>query len=200
MKDASAPVDAYIEKAAEFARPILERIRRAFLKADSDIREEIKWGCPHFVRKGIIGGMAAFKQHATFGFWKGARMKDPRGIFRGVGKTGMCAVKLTDISQLPSDAVLHSYVREALALDDGSASAPPKPKRAPRPPTPPPEFMAALRKNRKALASFEAFAPSHQREYVEWIVEAKQDETRARRIATAIEWMAQGKHRNWKYE
>ncbi len=200
MKDARKEVDAYIAKSAEFARPIRKKIRAAFLKADPAIREEIKWGCPHFVRKGILGGMTAFKQHATFGFWKGGRMKDPQGIFRGVGKTGMCAVKLAEVSQLPSDSVLAAYVSEAVTLDDSPESAVLKPKRATKPLKVPPIFMAALRRNKTTLASFEAFPPSHKREYVEWVVEAKQAETRARRLATAVDWIAKGKHRNWKYE
>ena len=200
MKDASTQVNAYIEKAAEFARPILEKVRAAFLKADPGIREEIKWGCPHFVRKGILGGMAAFKQHATFGFWKGGRMKDPRGIFRSVGKTGMCAVKISEVSQLPSDSVLAAYIREAVTLDDSPESDAAKPKRATNPLKVPPKLMAALRRNKTALVTFEAFPPSHKREYIEWVAEAKQEETRARRLATAVEWIAKGKHRNWKYE
>jgi hypothetical protein len=62
-----------------------------------------------------------------------------------------------------------------------------------------PELKTALAKNRKARETFEGFSPSHRREYVEWIAEAKGDDTRKRRIATAIEWLSEGKPRNWKY-
>jgi uncharacterized protein YdeI (YjbR/CyaY-like superfamily) len=189
-------VDAYIAKAPPFARPILEKLRRLFHEACPGIEEQIKWGCPSFEYKGMVGGFAAFKAHATFGFWRQDVLPDPRGLFRSKGPMG---ARVTDAAQLPSDAVLLSYIRRAVKLNE--SGPPPRAKSKPKPPVEvPDDVRAALRKNPKARAAFEAFPPSHRREYVEWIVEAKRDETRRKRLATALEWMAQGKSRNWRYE
>lgn len=195
MKNTSPAVDAYIAHAAPFARPILEKVRRLFHEACPDIEEQIKWSCPSFEYKGMLGGMAAFKQHATFGFWRQDVLPDPKGLFKSKGPMG---AKVTDVSQLPSNDVLLRYIREAVKLNE-SGVKPPRPKKTKPPLKVPESFMAALRKNKKALAAFEAFPPSHKREYVEWIVEANQEATRERRIVTAVEWMARGKPRNWKY-
>jgi hypothetical protein len=199
--DASARVDAYIEKSAAFARPILARIRKLFHEACPAVEETIKWGMPHFEHRGILGGMAAFKQHVRFGFWRGRQLKEWSAFFEGIGKTDMSALKVAALSELPRDAALLRAIREAVALNEAgpSAAARRRPRRARKPLPVPGDLRAALRKNRKALATFEAFSPSHRREYVEWIVEARRDETRARRLATAVEWMAEGKPHNWKY-
>jgi hypothetical protein len=188
-------VDAFIAKAPPFAKPILVKLRRLFHRACPSIEEKIKWGFPSFERNGMVGMMAAFKRHATFGFWRRDVLPDPLGLLKDAGSMGM---KLTDVSQIPSDAVLLSYIRAAVKLNE--SGPPPRAKAKPKPPPRVPAcFMAALRKNAKALATFNAFPPSHQREYVDWIVEAKQEETRDRRLATAVEWMSKGKSRNWKY-
>jgi hypothetical protein len=171
-------VDAYIAKAAPFARPILQRIRGLFHQACPEIEEKIKWGCPSFERGGIIGLMAAFKAHCRLVLWKDV------------------AEKITDVSQLPKDAV--ARIRAGVAAQASGGKQ--RPPRTSKPPLKvPPYFLAALRKNRKARAAFEAFPPSHRREYVEWIVEAKTAETRERRMSTALAWIAAGKSRNWKY-
>ncbi len=199
MPDDAKKVDAYITAAAPFARPILEKIRRAFHAGCPGIEERIKWGAPAFVKNGIVGGMAAFKRHASFGFWRGKELDDPHGILRRSGTASFMAERLTDVSQIPALEVLADYVRRAAALND----APRPRKKAARPkaaPKVPPDLAAALRKNARARTVYEAFSPSHQREYVEWIVEAKREETRARRIATTLEWLTQGRSRNWKYE
>jgi len=200
MPDDRKRVDAYIAKAAPFARPILERVRAAFHAGCPDIEERLKWGHPSFLKDGIVGGMAAFKAHATFGFWRGAELPDPNRILRGRGAASFMDEKLTDAAQLPAPAILAKYVRAAAALNASGAPRP-KPKRAPRPPPrTPADLAAALKTHAKARATFDAFPPSHKREYVEWITEAKQPETRARRLATTLEWLGQGKSRNWKYE
>lgn len=191
-------VDAYIARSADFARPILTRIRSLMHKACPKVEETIKWGVPHFEYQGVIGGMAAFKQHAAFGFWKQRLMKDPAGFF-SKGESGMGGRKVRSLADLPSDAMLVRYIKEAVALNaNGVKTARPIKKKPPL--KVPPYLAAALKKNAKARATFEAFAPSHQREYVEWLVEAKQEETRARRLASTIEWLAEGKQRNWKYQ
>ena len=192
-------IDAYIAKAQPFAKPILTHIREAIHEACPDVEESIKWSMPAFGYKGPLCGMAAFKQHATFGFWKSSLVfgkDDPYTKH----PNGMAAFgKMTSLADLPPKRILVAYVRRAATLNDEDVKVSrkkPKPKQA----LPvPPALAAALRKHVKAKAVFDVFPPSHKREYVEWIVGAKTDETRDRRIAQAVEWMAEGKPRNWKY-
>jgi uncharacterized protein YdeI (YjbR/CyaY-like superfamily) len=196
----SPAVDAYIAKSARFARPILRRVRSAMHKACPEIGETIKWGVPFFEHKGIVANMAAFKQHASFGFWKQRLMDDPAGLFPSRGDSSMGGKKFRSAAELPPDAVLIRYVKAAVALNDKGAKAPRPPRKKRPPPKPPADLVAAFRKNRKAKAAFDAFSPSQQREYVEWITEAKREETRRSRLKQAVQWMAQGKPHNWKYQ
>ena len=195
-------VDAYIGKAAPFAQPILKHLRKVVHAGCPKVEETIKWGMPSFEYKGMLAGMGAFKQHAVFGFWKEKVLAqrlplDVRTQKDGMGTYGC----LKSVDDLPPATHLKRLVVEAAKLNDAGIKARPAKKRAPRPPLPvPKEFLAALEKNRKALATFEAFPPSHRREYVEWVIEAKREETRAQRIANAIAWMAEGKPRMWKYQ
>lgn len=200
MKNTSPDVDRYIANAAPFAQPILERIRAAFHKAHPEVTETMKWSVPHFEYKGLLGNMAAFKAHVNWGFWKAQLMNDPLGIIpAGGGETSMGAVKVRDAGELPKEKDMVAYVREAIRLNEEGVKA----GRAPRPERPeaevPAELTAALEKNAAAKKAFEGFSPSHRREYVEWIAEAKQEATRQKRVAQAIEWLAEGKSRNWKY-
>ena len=200
----SPAVDVYIENAAEFARPILKRIRALMHKAHPAMEETLKWGVPHFEHKGIVAGMAAFKQHAAFGFWSQRLLREKLGkdadkMFPKNAESGMGGRKITSLAELPPDAVLIRAIRAAVALNEEGV----RPKRALRkkpPVKPPPYLVAALKKNAKARATFEGFTPAQQREYVEWLTEAKQDATRERRLATTVEWLALGRQRNWKYQ
>ena len=190
-------VDAYIAKARPFAQPILKRIRSAVHAGCPEVTETIKWSVPAFDYKGPLAGMAAFKAHCVFGFWKGALMTSaPKGREdQAMGQFG----RFESIDDLPSEAALVRMVKEAKALADAGVKAP-RTKTA-RPPLKTPAVMrAAIEKNKKAQAAYDAFSPSHKREYIEWISDARTDATRDRRIATAIEWVAEGKSRNWKYE
>ena len=194
-------VDAYIAKAAPFARPVLRHVRSVVHAACPDVEETLKWGMPSFTHHGILCGMAAFKAYCTFGFWKGELVVDAK--YRGAGGPMGQFGRITKVSELPSQAVLAKYVRKAMKLNEDGVKAPwlvrraeRGPRKAPRTPV---DLAAALRKNAKAAATYRAFSPSHRREYVEWIMGAKTAETRARRLATAIEWMAAGKPQNWKY-
>ncbi len=192
-------VDTYIAKSADFARPILMRVRAAMHKACPQMEETIKWGVPHFEYKGVLASMAAFKQHASFGFWKQKLMDDPAGLFPAPGDSSMGGKKIRSAAELPSDAVLFRYIKAAVALNEAGTKVP-RPLRKKRPPPKAPaDLAAALKRNAKAKASFEAFTAAQQREYVEWISEAKREATRQKRLATAIAWMAAGKTRNWKY-
>ena len=191
-------VDAYIAKAAPFAKPILKHLRAAVHAGCPDVQETMKWSFPHFDYKGMFCGMAAFKQHATFGFWKAKLLADqlPAVDEKAMGQFG-CIRSLDD---LPSRARLVRLVKAAAALNDAGVTIERR-KAPPRAPVKAPAFlMAALKKNPRALATFKAFSPSHKREYITWVTEAKREETRQRRLTKAIEWMAQGKSQNWKYE
>ena len=196
----SPVVDAYIAKSAEFVRPILTRVRAAMHKACPQIEETMKWSVPHFEYKGVVASMAAFKQHASFGFWKQKLMDDPDGLFPAPGDSSMGGKKFRSVADLPTDAVLIRYIKAAVALNEKGAKVPRPPKRKRPPPKPPADLVAAFRKNAKAKATFDALSPSQQREYVEWLTEAKQEATRQKRLAMAIEWMAEGKARHWKYQ
>lgn len=192
-------VDAYIAKAQPFAQPILEHLRTVVHQGCPDVEETMKWSFPHFMYKGILCSMAAFKEHCAFGFWKGALIPGAPGLGRdAMGQFG----RITSVRDLPGEKKLVKLVQQAAKLNEDGVKTPKvrKPE-LPRKPAPKasPEFLAALRKNKKALATYEAFSPSHKREYVDWIAEAKGEDTRKRRIATAVEWMAEGKGRNWKY-
>lgn len=190
-------IDAYIERAAPFAQPILRHVRELVHEACPDVEESIKWGMPSFSHAGgILCGMAAFKQHASFGFWKHALVVGEGEPRDGMGSYG----KMTSLDHLPPRKTLLAHVRKAMRLnEDGVKSPRRKPATKPAPDTPE-DLAAALERNKAAKAAFAAFPPGCRREYIEWIVEAKREETRAKRLAQAIEWMAEGKRRNWKYE
>jgi uncharacterized protein YdeI (YjbR/CyaY-like superfamily) len=197
-------VDAYIAKSAAFARPILRHLRALMHRAHPRIGEAMKWGVPHFEHKGIVAGMAAFKAHAAFGFWSSRLLKEKLGkdaakLFPTSGAAAMFGRRITSLEDLPPDALLIRAIKAAVALNEAGV----RPKRAlkKRPPVKPPAYLlAALRKNAKAKKTFEGFTPSQQREYVEWLTEAKQEATREKRLATTLEWLAEGKQRNWKYQ
>jgi uncharacterized protein YdeI (YjbR/CyaY-like superfamily) len=200
MPKLSSEVDRYIEQAAPFARPILIRIRTGFHKGCPDVEETIKWGVPHFEYKGIVGNMAAFKQHVMWGFWKAKLMSDPHGILAPFGtEREMGGSRVTDVSELPSEKVFAEYVRQAAKLNEEGVKAAPRPRRAAAPVEVPADLQKALKKNGAALKQFEKFSPSQKREYCDWLIEAKQDATRRKRLETALEWIAEGKPRNWKY-
>lgn len=189
-------VDAYIEKSAPFARPILTHLRDVIHAACPDVEETIKWGMPHFLHHGMLAGMASFKQHVSFGFWKGRLVVGDAASARdAMGQFG----RITSLDDLPSKRVLTGHVRKAMRLNEEGVSAPRTARTGKPEPAVPPELAAALSRNGAARATFEKFPPSHRREYVEWIAEAKRAETRARRVAQAVEWLAEGKQRNWKY-
>ena len=189
-------VDAYIARSAPFAQPILEHIRAVIHEACPDVEETMKWSMPHFMYQGMLGGMSAFKAHCAFGFWKG-KLVVPEQNREAMGQFGC----ITSVKDLPPRRTFIKYVKRAMKLNEEGVKAPrvtaAKPKK--RLPTPP-DLARALGRRSKAKATFDGLAPGHRREYIEWITEARRDETRARRIAQAVEWIAEGKTRNWKYQ
>ncbi len=191
--------DAYIAKSAPFARPILETLRERVHEASPEIGEEMKWSAPAFVYRGkILANMAAFKEHASFGFWQHALVMGEDAERDGMGSFG----KMTAVKDVPSKKVLLPLIKRAMQLIDEGVKTPGVRKTADPKPPPAPSggFAAALKKNAQARKHFEAFSPSAKREYVDWIDEAKREETREKRIAQAIEWLSEGKARHWKYE
>jgi uncharacterized protein YdeI (YjbR/CyaY-like superfamily) len=190
-------IDAYIAKKAPYARPILERVREQVHVAAPEAEESIKWGAPAFLVDGkILLIMAAFKAHAALNFWRGQELRGDAAEANGMGQFG----KLTSVNDLPPDAELDRLIREAAELAR-TAPAPRKVKHEPKPAAElHPEFAAALEQAPAAKAVLDGFSPSARRDYLEWISEAKQDATRQKRIATAIEWLSEGKKRHWKYE
>ncbi len=193
-------VDTYIAKAQPFAKPVLNRFRKAVHGGCPDLTETMKWSFPHFDYKGMLCSMAAFKAHCAFGFWKGSLLKSAPKAMQGKTKDAMGQFgRVTSLDEMPDEQTLVKMVTEAVALNDAGVKVVREPKAPTKPLKAPAYMLAALEKNRKAHATYEAFSPSHRREYVEWITEAKSDETRDRRLETAVQWMAEGKGRNWKY-
>jgi uncharacterized protein YdeI (YjbR/CyaY-like superfamily) len=192
-------VDAYIEGAADFARPILVKLREAVHAGCPDVEERIKWGMPSFEYKGMLAGMVAFKATVGFGFWKSRLIPGFEETFGAEGAASGMRAKFASVKDLPPKKVLVAFVKEAKRLND-EGIAEPKEATKKKPIEVPADLAAALAKSAAAKKTFAAFSPSHRREYVEWIVEAKREETRAKRIAQAVEWMAEGKSRNWKYQ
>lgn len=190
-------IDAYIAKARPFARPILEKVRERVHTVVPEVDETLKWSMPAYTLGGkILLITAAFKAHAALNFWRGQELRGEQADADAMGQFG----KLASVADLPPDSELDRLIRQAAEVAK-SAPAPRKPKHAPKPaPEMHPDFAAALGKAPKAKAALGAFPPSARRDYLEWISEAKQDATRQKRIATAIEWLSEGKRRNWKYE
>ena len=189
-------VDAYIENANPFARPILKRLRKWVHENCPDCVETLKWSAPHFEYKGkMYCGMSAFKEHCAFGFWH-PLMRNNDNSLEGMGSFG----KVRSLADLPSGGDFAKMAREAMKLTDDNVKAPPRPRVEREPLVVPADLKAALAKNRKAQAAFDAFSYSHRKEYVEWITEARREETRTARVVQAVEWMAEGRQRHWKYD
>lgn len=187
-------VGAYIKRAAPFARPILKHLRKIVQTGCPDVEETIRWNSPFFDHKGVICFMAAFKQHCVFGFWKGAL------IFGSKNKGAMGHFwRITAVSDLPNEKELIGHVRKAAELNEAGVKKSPSRPRARQKINVPADLRAALQKNANARKTFEDFSYNHKKEYVDWITDAKRDETRQRRLQTAIQWLAQGKPQNWKY-
>jgi uncharacterized protein YdeI (YjbR/CyaY-like superfamily) len=207
VKNVSPKVDAYLGKVQPFALPIMEHLRDLVHKGCPEVEETIKWSRPFFEYRGVIlGNMSAFKEHCSFGFWGeeiAAVLRDAKVLQEdGMGSLG----RITDLKDLPSDKRMLGWIRQAAGfIDRGEYTSPiaARHKVVKTPKTPvaiAPEFASALQRNKKAGAAFAEFSPSCKREYAEWIADAKRPETRDKRIATAIDWIAEGKQRNWKYQ
>jgi uncharacterized protein YdeI (YjbR/CyaY-like superfamily) len=196
-------IDAYIVKSADFAIPILEHLRRLVHQACPDVEETIKWGMPFFDHNGPLCMMASFKQHAVFGFWKASLLNDPKKYLQARSTDGGSAMghfgKLTSLKDLPPDKVIKDFIKQAVKVNEAGIKVPAKQNSEKKEIEVPAYLMDALKRNRRALATFTGFSYSNKKDYVEWITEAKTEATREKRLETALEWMAEGKVRNWKY-
>jgi uncharacterized protein YdeI (YjbR/CyaY-like superfamily) len=192
-------VDAYIAGSAEFARPILTHLRELVHSACPEVEETMKWSRPHFLYKGMFCGMSAFNEHCAFGFWNGSLIFGKSASEEpSMGQFG----RITRLADLPSDEIFTGSIHQAMRLNDEGIKAPSrsKPKsKTPRDLVVPDDLTGLLSANEPARSTFEGFSPSHKREYIEWITEAKTQATRSKRLATTIDWLAEGKPRNWKY-
>ena len=190
-------IDAYIARQADFARPILTCLREVLQEACPDCEETLKWSMPSFLYKGkILAGFAAFKAHATFGFWSGSMVLESNDEQKSaMGQFG----RLTSLDDLPSKAMLVALTGKAMKLIDDGVK-PIRNKHVKPPFTVPQDMRAAIDAAPAAKATFDNFPPSQQRDYVAWVTDAKRDETRAKRLAQTVAWLAEGKRRNWKYE
>jgi uncharacterized protein YdeI (YjbR/CyaY-like superfamily) len=194
-------IDAYISKSAGFAQPVLNHLRALVHKACPAVEETMKWSFPHFDYKGeMMCSMAAFKQHCVFGFWKAALMKDPVLINNAKSETAMGHLgRITSTNDLPADKIMIGYIKEAVQLNDAGSKITKAKPAAPKELEIPAYFSAALIKNKKARAAFEKFNYAHKKEYLQWLTEAKTEPTREKRLAQSMEWIEEGRTRNWKY-
>jgi uncharacterized protein YdeI (YjbR/CyaY-like superfamily) len=197
-----ARVDTYIENAPEFARPILVKLRELVHIACPEVAETIKWGAPAYEYKGILAIMASMKRHAVFNLWKGELIPEVKELYSEKFNTAMGTFgKITTVDDLPADDKIIGWIHVAMDLNERNVKLPQRSRAEPKPEADlPDDLVTALDQNEPARLTFERFPPSHRREYVEWIVEAKTDATRQKRLTQAVEWMAEGKHRNWKYD
>jgi uncharacterized protein YdeI (YjbR/CyaY-like superfamily) len=197
-------VDAYIAKAAPFAQPILQHLRQLVHKACPEVKETIKWSFIAFDYKGPMITMAAFKQHCVFAFWKDKLLEDPKSYLKERSVNGGEAMgnmgKITAVEDVPADSVIIGFIKQAMKLNEQGVKLPKRKVPKDIELEIPDYFLNAIKKNEKAAAAFAKFPPSHKKEYVQWIEEAKTEETRQKRITTSLEWIAEGKGRNWKYE
>jgi uncharacterized protein YdeI (YjbR/CyaY-like superfamily) len=204
MATKNKQVDEYIAKAKPFAKPILNHLRKLIHEACPDVEEKMKWSFPCFDYKGPFINIAGFNEHCVFGFWKASLLNDPKGYLKERANQGGESMghlgRILSLKDLPPDKVIIDFIRQAKKLNDEGIKVPKKPKIGePKEITVPDYFQKVLNKNKAALKTFEGFSPSNRKEYLQWITEAKTEETRNKRMETAIEWLAEGKIRNWKY-
>lgn len=201
MAKKNKQVDAYITKAADHAKPVLKYLRNLVHEICPDVQEGMKWGFPHFDYKGMMCSMAAFKQHCAFNFWKYALMKDAKEMLENNEKSMGHLGKIASLEDLPPARKIKAWIKEAMQLNEQNIKVTRRKKPADITAIVLPEILEkALQKDKKAAATFSAFSPSHKKEYIEWINEAKTEDTKNRRLATTLEWLSEGKKRNWKYE
>jgi uncharacterized protein YdeI (YjbR/CyaY-like superfamily) len=205
MATTNKRIDAYIASAQPFSKPVLVHLRKLIHQACPEVEETVKWGMPFFEYKGPLCSFAAFKQHAVFGFWKEKLIKDPKHYLQPRSADGGAAMghlgKITSLKDLPPDKALLDFIKQAAKLNDEGVKLPSKAKPVidKKDLVVPDYITKSVNKNKKAAAWWNEFSPGKQKEYIDWLEEAKTEETRDKRLKTAVEWIAEGKIRNWKY-
>jgi uncharacterized protein YdeI (YjbR/CyaY-like superfamily) len=199
MPNTDKRIGAYISQSADFAKPILNHFRSLVHKTCPEVEETMKWSFPHFDYKGMMCSMAAFKQHCAFNFWKAALLKDGKKLLENREEAMGSFGRITSLKDLPSDKIIIGYIKEAMLLNEKNLKVQ-KPKVANNKELMVTQYLSdSFKKNKKALSTFENFSTSNKKEYINWITEAKTEETRKKRLAQAVEWMEEGKIKNWKY-
>ena len=191
-------IDTYIKKSKDFAKPVLNHFRELVHKNCPEAGETLKWGFPHFQYKGILCSMASFNQHCAIGFWKGSLIPELKAVEddSAMGHLG----KITSLDDLPSDKLLGTIIKKAMKLNDEGLKSPTRSKPKATIELKIPEYIIkAVKKNKKAHETFTNFSNSNKKEYVQWIEEAKTESTKQKRMETMLEWLEEGKDRNWKY-
>jgi len=201
MENLDPRVDAFIAKSSAFAKPILEHIRQVVHETSPLITETIKWGFPFFDYNGPVCNMSAFKEYCSLGFWKATLLNDTYNVLKiGDGKAGSFG-PIKSIDDLPSKEILADLIRQAMALNESGIKVPVKKEPAPKTELIVPDyFLDFLATKPRAIETFHNFSNSHKKEYTEWIIDAKTEATRLKRMETALEWMSEGKSRHWKYK
>ncbi|HEX8018421.1 YdeI/OmpD-associated family protein [Mucilaginibacter sp.] len=203
MEHYDSRVDAYIEKSPEFAKPILEYLRELVHETAPQVTETMKWSTPFFDYKGVVCAMAAFKQHCSFGFWKASLLYDPQKILSLADQAAGSFGRLTSIDDLPPREVLVEFILQAIALNEDNKVKPAPPKKAPTERAElviPDYFIKFLEAHPQAWLNLNQFSYSQKKEYIDWIIDAKAEATRLKRMETAAEWLTDGKSRHWKYK
>jgi uncharacterized protein YdeI (YjbR/CyaY-like superfamily) len=201
MASFNSRVDDYIAQSKDYAQPILEHLRNLVHQACPLVEETIKWRMPVFEYMGPLCNMAAFNKHCSFGFWKAALMKDPALMLTAKSEVAMGHLgKIYSVKDIPSNTKMIAYIKEAMTLNEMGMKVSKKKAPALPPIIAPPDLLNALKKQKEAMITFSAFSNSQKKEYISWIIEAKTELTRNKRIAQSVEWMAEGKERNWKYK
>ncbi|GAC1300916.1 MAG: hypothetical protein NVSMB24_02660 [Mucilaginibacter sp.] len=201
MEKYDSRVDAYIARSADFAKPVLEYLREIVHEAAPMITETIKWGFPFFDYKGPVCQMASFKQHLAFGFWKASLLNDPAKVIKQGDASAGSLGRITSLADLPSKEILINLIQQAIAINEKGEKVVKKPAPVEKPKIEAPQyFIDYLSVDPNAIEIFNRFSPSQKKEYAEWIIEAKTDATRQKRMETALEWIAEGKTRHWKYK
>jgi hypothetical protein len=196
-------VDAYIARAPEFAKPILEYLRELVHETAPEVSETMKWSSPFFDYKGVVCNMGAFKQHCSFGFWKASLLNDPKKVLSLADQAAGSFGRLSSIDDLPPKEVLVEFILQAVALNEDNKVKPTLAKKAPAERGEliiPDYFIKFLEAHPEAWLNLNQFSYSQKKEYIDWITEAKTEATRLKRMETAAEWLTEGKSRHWKYK
>jgi hypothetical protein len=194
-------INQYMAELPEWQRRMLVRLRQLIHEAAPEVEEAWRWDKPHFDNAGIMVGLCAFKEHVAVWFHKGALLKDTKKLFEATARTeekGMRAYKLHEGDKI-NEAAFLDLVKQAVAVNDkGTKLREAKPTKKAL--VVPEDLEQVLRKDPTAWANWEAFPVGHRRAYVEWVTDARQEETRKRRIAQSLEKIREGEQQEERHQ